>query len=88
MYRYFKSLTEDYILRINVSEPDFNTNLEIHYSNSKTNWCLITTGGTDWNPIATANTLDLLESVLEFNTEIEITQEEVYALMMVMELKK
>jgi len=78
MYRYFKGLAEDYIFRIDVSEPDFDTDLEIHYLN----------GGTGWHLIATGDTKGLLESVLNFNNGIEITQEEVNALMMAMELKK
>lgn len=78
MYRYFKSLAEDYILRIDVSEPDFDTDLEIHYLNGRTGWHLIATG----------DTKGLLESVLNFIIEIEIIQEEVDALLMTMELRK
>ena len=78
MYRYFKRLAEDYIFRIYVDEANWETDLEIHYLD----------GGTGWHLIATGDTKGLLESVLNFNNEIEITQEEVNALMMAMELKK
>lgn len=78
MYRYFKSLAEDYIFRIYVDETNWETDLEIYYLN----------GGTGWHLIATGDTKGLLESVLNFNNEIEITQGEVNALVMAMELKK
>lgn len=78
MYRYFKSLAEDYIMRVEVSDLDWDTDLEIHYLN----------GGTGWHLIASGDTKGLLESLTEFNNEIEITEDEVNALMMAMELKK
>ena len=78
MYRYFKRLAEDYIFRIYVDEANWETDLEIHYLN----------GGTGWHVISTGDTEGFLEYVTKFNMETEITQEEVDALLMAMELRK